>query len=130
MNYQKEIPKELQELYKQKFGSNIWDYSYYAWPYMFGSTAGPHGGMGRAVMSMFTIECYYDDEKNISLLFCDGEYDFVEGFFKIHDSLATVKWKRVKITSNEEVKSNVMTIRRIQSTGEQLNQLTNPKNPE
>lgn len=124
MNYQKKIPVELEQLYKQKFGYAPWDYSYYAFPYVFGSTAGPHGGMGGQAMSTFTIECYYFEEKDYTLVFCDGEYDLIEGTIKPHDSLHRINWKRVRVTPKE----NVSDIKKIEPI--QLSLLQNPKNPE
>ena len=123
MNYQKKIPTELEQLYKERYGQAIWDYSYYAWPHMFGSTAGPHGGIGGAAMSMFTVECYYFEEINVSLLICDGEYDFVEGFIKARDALRDVKWKRIAITPKESLPE----VKKLESI--QLGLLRNPKNP-
>ena len=52
---------------------------YYAWPQLFGSTAGPNGGMGGCAMTTFTVHAFvYDDEA--AVLACSRQIRFVEKF--------------------------------------------------
>lgn len=44
---------------------------YWAWPQVFGSTAGPFGGVGGQAMTTFTIEAWHDGGGNAAL-FCGG----------------------------------------------------------
>ena len=44
MNYQKEMPKEVIDIFKRA-GIDCYDFDYYAFPEIFGSTSGPHGGI-------------------------------------------------------------------------------------
>ena len=44
---------------------------YYAWPQVFGSTAGPFGGIGGATMTSFTIESW--SMHNFAVLFCGNK---------------------------------------------------------
>lgn len=46
--------------------------SYYAWPEVFGSTAGPFGGIGGQAMSTFTLEAYANDVGQ-AVIFCQGK---------------------------------------------------------
>lgn len=41
---------------------------YYAWPQVFGSTAGPFGGIGGQAMTTFTVEAWVCGE--VAVLFC------------------------------------------------------------
>lgn len=45
--------------------------TYYAWPQLFGSTAGPFGGIGGQAMSTFTIEAWTDGRR--AIIFCKGK---------------------------------------------------------
>ena len=48
------------------------DFDYFAWPEVFGSTAGPFGGIGGQAISKFTIEAYADSSRN-AVVFCRGK---------------------------------------------------------
>ena len=45
---------------------------YYAWPQVFGSTAGPFSGIGGQALTAFTIEAWADG--NRAAIFCCGRY--------------------------------------------------------
>ena len=47
------------------------DLVYYAWPEIFGSTAGPFGGIGGQAMTSFTIEAWSGGRK--AVIFCKGK---------------------------------------------------------
>lgn len=49
---------------------DISDISYYSWPQTFGSTAGPFGGIGGQMISIFQIEAYAFGQN--AVLFCGG----------------------------------------------------------
>lgn len=45
--------------------------SYWAWPEVFGSTAGPFGGCGGRAMTTFTIEAWEQDR--VAVIFCGNK---------------------------------------------------------
>jgi hypothetical protein len=47
------------------------DIAYYAWPEVFGSTAGPFGGCGGASMTTFQLEAW--EYQGSAVLFCQGK---------------------------------------------------------
>ena len=55
---------------------------YYAWPQVFGTTAGPFGGIGGATMTTFTIEAFYDPARGKAVLFCGKKVLRVVNDFK------------------------------------------------
>lgn len=44
---------------------------YWAWPQVFGSTAGPFGGVGGQAMTTFTIEAWEQD--GVAVIFCGNK---------------------------------------------------------
>jgi hypothetical protein len=75
------------------------DLRYYAWPEVFGSTAGPFPGLGGASMSVFTIEAWVDEINCATLLFCNGR--LIRGLTGLIDPPQVVgvdgkpvRWKR------------------------------------
>lgn len=44
---------------------------YYAWPQVFGSTAGPFGGIGGQAMTTFTVEAWAFGP--VAIVFCKGK---------------------------------------------------------
>ena len=75
MNYQKKTP----QLVLDKFfhhGINVTDGNirYFAFPYTFGSTSGPHGGIGGQALSTFTVEAFESDLGTVYL--CDAVMKF------------------------------------------------------
>jgi len=95
MNFEKQPPKEIVDIFKhhkvQYFSD---DFSYYAWPQVFGSTAGPTNGMGGADMCAFTVECWVADGSGPYVCLCAGMYSFQDKrftpFININD------WKPLK----------------------------------
>lgn len=79
MNYQKEIPKEVIDIFN-KLGIDCYDYDYYAFPEIFGSTSGPRGGIGGAAMSKFTVDAYVVHRIG-TVYSCNGKYKFRKGNF-------------------------------------------------
>lgn len=77
MNYQKETPKEVLDIFKRA-GIESEYIDYYAFPEMFGSTSGPHGGIGGAAMSMFTVEAYVCQDI-ATVYVCSGKYKLRKG---------------------------------------------------
>ncbi|NET30658.1 MAG: hypothetical protein F6K19_01470 [Cyanothece sp. SIO1E1] len=81
MNYQKEVPKEVVEILKKQCIAYCW-LDYYAFPEMFGSTAGPHGGIGGAAMSKFTIEAWVVDGIGPTIYRCGNRIKIKIGEYK------------------------------------------------
>lgn len=75
MNFQKAPPQELIDLL-EKSGFDLFNLSYYAWPQMFGSTAGPHGGIGGQSMSEFTVEAWVQNNEGPTLFVCGRMFFF------------------------------------------------------
>ena len=46
---------------------------YWAWPQVFGSTAGPFGGIGGQAMTTFTIEAWSNGLGGEAVLFCHNK---------------------------------------------------------
>lgn len=57
---------------KQKVDAREDYFEWYSWPQMFGSTAGPHGGIGGAACTNFQVFLFYNLEKHIGWMYCDG----------------------------------------------------------
>ncbi len=77
MNYQKETPKEVLDIF-HRAGIDCYDLDYYAFPEVFGQTSGPHGGIGGSAMSAFTVEAYvYQDIATVYV--CSGKYKLRKG---------------------------------------------------
>ena len=80
----KMFPKEIQDKILNTFKSNgvqiiESEIDYYAWPQLFGSTAGPNGGWGGSAMTTFTVHAFvYNDE--VAVLVCSRQIRFVEKF--------------------------------------------------
>lgn len=52
---------------------------YFAWPEVYGSTAGPFGGIGGATMTVFTLEAWVTGR--FAVIFCGNKIiDVVEDF--------------------------------------------------
>jgi hypothetical protein len=79
MNYQKKPPQVIIDELNNR-GIDPFDVDYYAWPETFGSTTGPHKGIGGATMTAFTIEAWVAPEG--TLYYCSGKIKFVEGKFE------------------------------------------------
>ncbi len=63
-----------------KFRASWEDLTYYAYPCTFGSTAGPHEGMGGCAMSMFTIHAFVSEMTGDAVLFCAGKYKYMRSW--------------------------------------------------
>lgn len=73
MNYQKRPPEEVLNILKR----HVIDpdsLSYYAWPELFSSTAGPQGGIGGQAMSTFTIEAWLCEPAGPTVFTCAGMF--------------------------------------------------------
>ena len=77
MNYQKEMPKEVIDIFKRE-GIDCYNFDYYAFPEIFSSTSGPHGGIGGAAMSKFTVEAYVHEDV-ATVYVCSGKFKFKKG---------------------------------------------------
>lgn len=88
MNYQNKAPGEVIELLR-KNNVQYFELDYYAFPQVFGSTAGPHGGIGGQAMSVFTVEAYVCDGEGPTVYDCAGKLKFHSGKF---DPLKKPKW--------------------------------------
>jgi len=82
MNYQKVMPDEVKKILSE-LNINPFDVSYYAWPQVFSSTAGPRSGIGGKAMSCFTVEVYVCEcgEGTNAVYLCSGMYVVKQGKF-------------------------------------------------
>jgi len=72
-----ETPKEVIEIFK-RVGIECNDFDYYKFTQMFGSTSGPHGGIGGAAMTEFDVEAYvYEDVATVYV--CSGKLKLRKG---------------------------------------------------
>ena len=51
---------------------------YYAWPQVFGNTAGPNGGIGGDAMTTFTVNAFHYN--GTAVLLCGNKCKFIERF--------------------------------------------------
>lgn len=90
MNFQSK-PEELMlishdeafRLLREKYDDTYSELSYYAWPRVYGNTAGPFSFPGRVsgqAMSTFTLEAW-SDGSNV-LIFCKGKVIAIKEFNK------------------------------------------------
>ena len=77
MDYQKKTPKEVIDIFKRA-GIDCYDFDYYAFPEVFGSTSGPCGGIGGAAMSIFTVEAYVCGDV-ATVYVCAGKFKLRKG---------------------------------------------------
>ena len=71
-NLQKITMIDAQALIKEQYPEyNSYGLEYYAWPKVYGSTAGPFGGFGSSTVTLFTLEAWTDNE--YSVVFCQGK---------------------------------------------------------
>ena len=82
MNYQKEPPKDVIGILR-KNNVQYLDLDYYAFPQTFGSTSGPHSGIGGQVMSTFTVEAFVCDGIGPTVYVCAGRYKFDNNSFDL-----------------------------------------------
>jgi hypothetical protein len=84
MNFQQKMPEEIINFLVDKIKSKnippFNDYTYYAFPQTFASTAGPRNGFGGSAMSTFTIHVYELDNY-FTLYSCSGCYILKEESF-------------------------------------------------
>lgn len=79
MNYQKDREDPRRQKAAEVLNTQPEYLAYYAWPQVFGSTAGPFPGIGGQAMSTFTIEAWFDQKD--AILFCgDRMWMKVEDF--------------------------------------------------
>lgn len=67
--------QEILEKYNRETAAGILgcephELSYFSFPFMFGSTAGPFGGIGGASMTSFQLEAFVNDSTQEACLFC------------------------------------------------------------
>jgi len=95
MQYQYDAPPEvLAILDKRDVG--YFNVNYYAWPQMFGSTAGPCHGIGGQSMSTFTVQAWVCDDAGPTVYTCAGMYYFEDEPFK---PFKTIKnWREIPPT--------------------------------
>jgi hypothetical protein len=74
----KKYPSVPAEDVAERLKSRADELEYWAWPQVFGSTAGPFVGIGGQAMTTFTIEAWHDGGGKAAL-FCNGKV------FKITD---------------------------------------------
>lgn len=61
---------KAQALIEEKYGESYYSLDYWAWPRVYGSTAGPFGGVGGAAMTTFTVEAWTSGIHTV--IFCKG----------------------------------------------------------
>lgn len=66
MNYQNQTDNRVEAAIELGVSCSAIDY--YAWPQIFGDTAGPFGGIGGQAISSFTIEAYTNGRE--AVIFC------------------------------------------------------------
>lgn len=81
MNYMRKPPEEVLQILKER-QIQYYDIAYYAWPQMFGSTAGPCGGIGGQAMSTFTVDAWVCDGTGPTVYICAGMYSFDDNKFE------------------------------------------------
>lgn len=89
MNFQKKPSQQVLDVLEKKGISHLREYlEYYAFPQTFGSTSGPHGGIGGMSMSVFTVEAWVHTGDYVGESFtiyeCAGLIKFVKGEYKAH----------------------------------------------
>ncbi len=94
MNYQKKPPKEVLAILKER-NVQFMDISYYAWPQLFSSTAGPCGGIGGQAMSTFTIEAWVCENSGPTVFTCAGMYHYDDERFEPFKRINS--WMRIPI---------------------------------
>ncbi len=82
MNYQKQAPEDVVDLLR-KNNVRYFELDYYAFPQTFGSTSGPHGGMGGQAISTFTVEAYVCEGTGPTVYTCAGKLKFDPGKFDL-----------------------------------------------
>ena len=72
------------ELHKLKIEASIRigcdDVEMFSWPVMFGSTAGPGGGIGGCMMTTFQVYGFRDVASDKGVLYCAGKWKYVKPF--------------------------------------------------
>lgn len=92
MNSQTKAPQEVLDILKEK-EVGYYDIAFYAWPYTFGSTSGPRGGIGGQAMTTFTIFAWVCDDIGPTVFTCAGMYHFDDGPFSI--MMPVPRWKKL-----------------------------------
>jgi uncharacterized phage protein (TIGR01671 family) len=81
MNFEKKVPEYVIKIFASRNIHNE-HISYFAWPQTFGSTAGPHPGIGGQVVCNFTVEAYVANRIGPTVYICSDMYSFKEGRFE------------------------------------------------
>jgi len=56
------------------------DLSFYSYPFTFGSTSGPHGGMGGCAMTTYQVYVFAYKYSALYLFYCDGVWKLRPNF--------------------------------------------------
>ncbi len=94
MNSQKRPPDDVLWILKKNNVQFI-DVFYYAWPEMFGSTAGPRKGIGGQAVTTFTVEAWVCDDLGPTVYICAGMYSFDDSRFEPFKTIDD--WKQISI---------------------------------
>jgi len=81
MNFQKKPPEDVVQILNER-NIDFIDTSYFAWPQIFSSTAGPHGGIGGQAISTFTVEAWVSDGIGPTVYVCSNMYSFSHDKFE------------------------------------------------
>jgi len=77
--------EEKEAMFIKKYGHS--QYKRYLFPVMYGSTAGPFGGIGGSAMTNFTMEAFFDDRTEKALIFCNDQF-----IKEVKDFTIGVRW--------------------------------------
>lgn len=99
MNYEKKPPENVLNILQMK--SEVVDCSYFAWPQTFGSTAGPHPGIGGQAISSFTVEAWVNLADNTAIYVCGNMYHWTEHWKGPCTHIEN--WKKLPITPKDAV---------------------------
>jgi len=60
---------------------------WWSWPEVFGSTAGPRGGIGGQTVTTFQVFGFWDDASDTGILYCSG-------FWRPWRNFPQLRWQR------------------------------------
>ena len=92
MNCQRKAPKHVIEILKDN-GVDYIDIDYYAWPQLFGGTAGPSMLAGGATISAFTVEAYVCAPCGPTVYICCGMFYYEDKRFEPFKNISA--WKKI-----------------------------------
>jgi hypothetical protein len=86
MNYQHPTPLAVLAVF-DRHHEPYTHLNYYAWPQLFGTTAGPRRGIAGQAMTTFTVEAYVNIASGSTVYTCAGMYNFIRGKFQFRKAI-------------------------------------------